>query len=136
MLGFFDRSTDLNLFVRHLLILTFILTYILALQDKRSDKKMAVIDVVLGFFKVVTFVYDIVTFPIYGLTQQSWKDRTKQNLGQVSLILLLSKKSSIDFDVYFRSKMLKLVSKLSHSDVTKAIAKSTKKSSLKAKLTQ
>ena len=92
MLGFFDRSTDLNLFVRHLLILTIISTYILALQDKRSDKKMAVIDVVLGFFKVVTFVYDIVTFPIYGLTQQSWKDRTKQNLGQVSLILLLSKK--------------------------------------------
>ena len=47
---------------------------------------MAVIDVVLGFFKVVTFVYDIVTFPIYGLTQQSWKDRTKQNLGQVSYL--------------------------------------------------
>ena len=45
---------------------------------------MAVIDIVLGFFKVVTFVYDIVTFPIYGMTQQSWKDRTKQNLGEVS----------------------------------------------------
>ena len=56
------------------------------LQDKRSDRKMAVIDVVLGFFKVVTFVYDIVTFPIYGITQQSWKDRTKQNLGQVSFV--------------------------------------------------
>ena len=45
---------------------------------------MAVIDLVLGFLKVVTIVYDIVTFPIYGITQQSWKDRTKQNLGPVS----------------------------------------------------
>ena len=45
---------------------------------------MAVIDLVLGFLKVVTIVYDIVTFPIYGITQQSWKDRTKQNLGHVS----------------------------------------------------
>ena len=45
---------------------------------------MAVIDLVLGLLKVVTIVYDIVTFPIYGITQQSWKERTKQNLGAVS----------------------------------------------------
>ena len=45
---------------------------------------MAVIDLGLGIFKGVTFVYDIVTFPIYGMTQPTWKDRTKQNLGPVS----------------------------------------------------
>ena len=54
-------------------------------QDKPTSIKMAVIDIVLGFFKVVTFVYDIVTFPIYGMTQQSWKERSKQNLGPVSI---------------------------------------------------
>lgn len=53
------------------------------LQKNSSDPKMAVIDLVLGFFKVVTFVYDIVTFPIYGITQQTWSNRTKQNLGPV-----------------------------------------------------
>ena len=47
---------------------------------------MAVIDLVLGLLKVVTIVYDIVTFPIYGITQQSWKERTKQNLGAVSIL--------------------------------------------------
>ena len=83
MWDFLNRSTDLNLFVR-LHNCTLLFNNFNSFQDKRSDKKMAVIDVVLGFFKVVTFVYDIVTFPIYGLTQQSWKDRTKQNLGQVS----------------------------------------------------
>merc|ERR1711944_292954 len=49
-----------------------------------TKKTMAVIDIFLGFFKVVTIIYDIVTLPIYGLTQQSWKDRTKQSLGTVS----------------------------------------------------
>jgi len=44
---------------------------------------MAVIDLVLGIFKVVTFVYDIVTFPIYGMTSVNWKERTRQNLGNV-----------------------------------------------------
>ena len=53
-------------------------------QEKSSKTNMAVIDLVLGIFKVVTFVYDIVTFPIYGMTQPTWKDRTKQNLGPVS----------------------------------------------------
>ena len=48
-------------------------------------ENMAVIDLVLGLLKVVTIVYDIVTFPIYGITQQSWKERTKQNLGAVSI---------------------------------------------------
>ena len=47
---------------------------------------MAVIDLVLGIFKVVTFVYDIVTFPIYGMTSVNWKERTRQNLGNVSFI--------------------------------------------------
>lgn len=55
----------------------------LSFQNKQIQKTMAVIDVVLGFLKVVTFVYDIVTFPIYGMTQPNWKERTKQNLGNV-----------------------------------------------------
>ena len=57
---------------------------------------MAVIDVVLGFFKVVTFVYDIVTFPIYGMTSVNWKERTRQNLGNVSFIEF--------FAIYFPKK--------------------------------
>lgn len=60
---------------------------------------MAVIDIILGVFKVVTFVYDIVTFPIYSITQQSWKDRTKQNLGTVTSVAKSS--SAVSF---FREK--------------------------------
>ena len=45
---------------------------------------MAILDVVLGVFRVVVFVYDVLTFPIYALAQQKWKDRTKQDLGTVS----------------------------------------------------
>ncbi len=51
---------------------------------------MAVIDIVLGFFKVVTIVYDIVTFPIYGIAQQSWRSRSKQNLGSVRISLIVN----------------------------------------------
>ena len=53
-------------------------------QEKPSRGNMAVIDLVLGIFKVVTFVYDIVTFPIYGMTLVNWTERTRQNLGNVS----------------------------------------------------
>ena len=48
---------------------------------------MAILDVVLGVFRVVVFVYDVITFPIYALAQQKWKDRTKQDLGKVSHFL-------------------------------------------------
>ena len=47
---------------------------------------MALIDFVFGVIRCVVFIYDIVTYPVYSITQQSWKDRTKQNLGNVSLI--------------------------------------------------
>ena len=46
---------------------------------------MAIVDVVLNVFRVVLFVYDVVTFPIYAITQQKWKDRTKQDLGKVNI---------------------------------------------------
>ena len=52
--------------------------------DSGSSGKMAILDVVLGVFRVVVFVYDVITFPIYALAQQKWKDRTKQDLGKVS----------------------------------------------------
>ena len=48
---------------------------------------MALIDFVFGVIRCVVFIYDIVTYPVYSITQQSWKDRTKQNLGNVSLTL-------------------------------------------------
>ena len=52
--------------------------------ESGSSGKMAILDVVLGVFRVVVFVYDVITFPIYALAQQKWKDRTKQDLGKVS----------------------------------------------------
>ena len=55
--------------------------------DSGSSGKMAILDVVLGVFRVVVFVYDVITFPIYALAQQKWKDRTKQDLGKVSHFL-------------------------------------------------
>ena len=55
--------------------------------DSGSSGKMAILDVVLGVFRVVVFVYDVITFPIYALAQQKWKDRTKQDLGKVSKCL-------------------------------------------------
>jgi hypothetical protein len=45
---------------------------------------MALLDLVFGVLRCVVFIYDIVTFPVYSITQQSWKERTKQNLGNVS----------------------------------------------------
>ena len=60
--------------------------FVFSFQEKPSRGNMAVIDLVLGIFKVVTFVYDIVTFPIYGMTSVNWKERTRQNLGNVSFI--------------------------------------------------
>lgn len=39
------------------------------------------VDIVFRVMRCVVFIYDIVTFPMYSITQQSWKDRTKQNLG-------------------------------------------------------
>ena len=59
--------------------------------DSGSSSKMAILDVVLGVFRVVVFVYDVITFPIYALAQQKWKDRTKQDLGKVSQCLNLLK---------------------------------------------
>ena len=55
--------------------------------DSGPSGKMAILDVVLGVFRVVVFVYDVITFPIYALAQQKWKDRTKQDLGKVSHLL-------------------------------------------------
>ena len=55
--------------------------------DSGPSGKMAILDVVLGVFRVVVFVYDVITFPIYALAQQKWKDRTKQDLGKVSKCL-------------------------------------------------
>ena len=48
--------------------------------------KMAILDIVLNVFGVFVFVYDVITFPIYALIQQAWKERTKQNLGKVNKI--------------------------------------------------
>ena len=45
---------------------------------------MAILDFVFGVLRCVVFIYDVITFPVYSITQQSWKDRTKQNLGNVS----------------------------------------------------
>ena len=69
---------------------------------------MAVIDLVLGLLKVVTIVYDIVTFPIYGITQQSWKERTKQNLGAVSILLFNLYNFSIINSSQFFEYLLKM----------------------------
>jgi hypothetical protein len=49
---------------------------------------MALIDIVFGVLRCVVFIYDIVTFPVYSITQQSWKERSKQNLGDVSIELI------------------------------------------------
>ena len=51
---------------------------------------MALIDFVFGVIRCVVFIYDIVTYPVYSITQQSWKDRTKQNLGNVSALYTLT----------------------------------------------
>ena len=44
---------------------------------------MAVIDVFLTVVKAVVIVYDVVTFPVYYMLQQSWQEKTKQKLGMV-----------------------------------------------------
>ena len=44
---------------------------------------MAIFDLILGVARVVVFVYDVVTFPVYFITQESWKNKSKQNLGEV-----------------------------------------------------
>ena len=41
------------------------------------------LDVLLKLLKVVVFLFDVITFPIYKLLQQPWKERTKQNHGKV-----------------------------------------------------
>ena len=45
---------------------------------------MAVVDLVLHVVKAVVFVFDVVTYPIYHMTQQPWTEKTKQFLGSVS----------------------------------------------------
>ena len=98
---------------------------------------MAVIDLVLGFLKVVTIVYDIVTFPIYGITQQSWKDRTKQNLGPVSW--KHGKDSIIDSAYYSKFSRCRWIMSLKaikplRTSGTRDQARSIKRSLFKAKL--
>ena len=83
---------------------------------------MAVIDLVLGIFKVVTFVYDIVTFPIYGMTSVNWKERTRQNLGNVSFIEPFAtyfherQKSNFEFSQFFWDIYLPNVTIMCHND--------------------
>ena len=76
-------------------------------QEKPSSGNMAVIDLVLGIFKVVTFVYDIVTFPIYGMTSVNWKERTRQNLGNVSNFIELFTTSQLSTAVAWKEKKSK-----------------------------
>ena len=47
---------------------------------------MGLLDVFLGVVRCVFFLYDVVSYPVYFAIQQTWKDKTKQNLGTVSLI--------------------------------------------------
>ncbi len=45
--------------------------------------KMVLLDLLFTVIQCVVFLYDVVTFPVYSATRQSWKERTKQNLGPV-----------------------------------------------------
>jgi hypothetical protein len=53
-----------------------------------GHERRTLIDIVFGVLRCVVFIYDIVTFPVYSITQQSWKERSKQNLGDVSIELI------------------------------------------------
>ena len=47
------------------------------------------VDVALYLLRVFVFLFDIITFPIYKLLQQPWKERTKQNHGKVLVIIIV-----------------------------------------------
>ena len=49
------------------------------------------VDVALYLLRVFVFLFDMITFPIYKLLQQPWKERTKQNHGKVYLLFILFK---------------------------------------------
>ena len=46
------------------------------------------VDVALYLLRFFVFLFDIITFPIYKLLQQPWKERTKQNHGKVLVIII------------------------------------------------
>ena len=56
------------------------------------------LDVLLKLVRALVFLFDIITFPIYKLLQQPWKERTKQNHGKVSKLNGFIK---IMFIIYF-----------------------------------
>ena len=45
---------------------------------------MVLLDIFLGVVRAVVFVYDVITYPVYFAVQEPWKEKSKQNLGQVS----------------------------------------------------
>ena len=45
---------------------------------------MVLLDIFLGVVRAVVFVYDVITYPVYFAVQEPWKEKAKQNLGQVS----------------------------------------------------
>jgi len=48
-----------------------------------KGKRMGLLDVFLGVVRCVFFLYDVVSYPVYFAIQQTWKDKTKQNLGTI-----------------------------------------------------
>ena len=54
-------------------------------------KKMGLVKIFLLLLNAFLTLYDLVTFPIYWLLMPSWKERTKQNLGEVLMTEMTSK---------------------------------------------
>ena len=115
-------------------------------DEKGHPGKMAIVDVVLNVFRAVLFLYDVVTFPIYAIAQQKWKDRTKQDLGKVSLMIyflirfiLIKIKTLItivlNYKFFFRLKMLPKQTNKSRFSEKKEKVAYTKKSLLELKWT-
>ena len=117
-------------------------------DEKGHPGKMAIVDVVLNVFRAVLFLYDVVTFPIYAIAQQKWKDRTKQDLGKVSLMIyflirfILIKINTatlitivLNYKFFFRLKMLPKQTNKSRFSEKKEKVAYTKKSLLELKWT-
>jgi len=60
---------------------------------------MVLLDIFLGVVRAVVFVYDVITYPVYFAVQEPWKEKSKQNLGQVKCL-----KENSEMVSYIREK--------------------------------
>ena len=151
---YFHITLFFKIFIRYLNILEHTCKRIILKRnfivsdEKGHPGKMAIVDVVLNVFRAVLFLYDVVTFPIYAIAQQKWKDRTKQDLGKVSLMIyflirfILIKINTatlitivLNYKFFFRLKMLPKQTNKSRFSEKKEKVAYTKKSLLELKWT-